>query len=87
MSTLAEVISFSAKRAELRPAAPCSCTEHSTCYPHRVAAAADALRSLPDDLDGDAWVMRGDVRRLAAVVLSELDQIASECLPDQRSVR
>lgn len=81
MTSLADVISFSAKKAELRPPAACACCGDKVCYPHRVAAAADVLRSLPDDLDGDAWVMRGDVRRLAAVVLAQLDAITTDSLP------
>lgn len=87
MTTLAPVISFSAKKAELRPTAGCGCFGEYVCYPHRVVAAAEVLRSLPDDLDGDAFVMRGDVRRLTEVVLSQLDAIAADSLPDERNVR
>lgn len=87
MTTEADVISFSAKKAELRPPAACGCSEDHTCYPHRVAAAADILRSMPEDLFGDAWVMRGDVREATHAVLVVLDAITAECLPDERHVR
>lgn len=83
----AHVISFSAKKAELRPPAACGCSEDRTCYPHRVATAANILRAMPDDLTGDAWVMRGDVREAAHAVLVVLDAITTECLPDERATR
>lgn len=86
MTNLAEVIPlFSA--CDPRGTAACGCTLDRTCYSHRIADAADRLRVLPDEVEGDAWVARGDLRRAVEAVLYELDAVTAETLPDERTVR
>lgn len=89
---MSNVIPFAAKKRDQRTAVSCqSCCEHKLCYPHRVAAIADRLRTaeLPDEAGRlTNWlVLRSEVERLHADLLAELDEITDECLPDERDAR
>ncbi len=83
---MSNVIPLFSEDRNPRQSVRCACRPNTLCYPHRLTNAADLLRAeLADQTD---WLLRrSEVERMTNDLLTVLDGIANECLPDEREIR